>query len=222
MKKIIALSCVSVVLFGCAGITPSTNIHQPMTAKPEHQIRKQANNGAIYNANAISFFEDRKPQAVGDILTINIVEKTSASVKENNNLSRQNTMSAQIPAVTGIPGAQLGLYGVGVNTNSSNAFNGKGDAANNNQFTGTITVTVIDVYENGNLLVSGEKQISVGNNGTEYVRLSGVVNPRYIVNNQIESAKVADAKIEYKSSGQISESLTMPWLSRFFMNILPF
>jgi hypothetical protein len=47
-------------------------------------------------------------------------------------------------------------------TASANAFSGKGEAANNNIFTGNMTVTVIDVMPNGNLLVSGEKQLAIG------------------------------------------------------------
>jgi flagellar L-ring protein precursor FlgH len=89
-------------------------------------------------------------------------------------------------------------------------------------FTGTITVTVIEVMPNGNLLVSGEKQVSIGA-GTEYIRLSGIVNP-YFINaaNTISSASVADARIEYKESGVISEAQVFGWLARFFMSVLPF
>ena len=97
-----------------------------------------------------------------------------------------------------------------------------GDAAAKNAFNGNITVTVIEVLANGNLLVSGEKQVSIGA-GTEYIRLSGVVNPYFISTaNTISSANVADARIEYKESGVISEAQVMGWLARFFMSVLPF
>lgn len=77
---------------------------------------------------------------------------------------------------------------------------GKSDAAAKNAFTGSITVTVIEVLANGNLLVSGEKQVSIGA-GTEYIRLSGIVNPYFISTTQpISSTNVADARIEYKES----------------------
>ena len=89
-------------------------------------------------------------------------------------------------------------------------------------FTGSITVTVIEVLANGNLLVSGEKQVSIGA-GTEYIRLSGIVNPYFISTaNTISSTNVADARIEYKESGIISEAQVMGWLARFFMSVLPF
>ena len=62
---------------------------------------------------------------------------------------------------------------------SGNKFDGKGENTSTNDFTGTITVTVIEVYPNGNLLVSGEKQIGL-KEGEEFIRFSGVVNPNTI------------------------------------------
>ena len=73
-------------------------------------------------------------------------------------------------------------------------------------FTGSIAVTVVEVLPNGNLLVAGEKQIGI-NQGSEFIRLSGVVNPTFIlVGNQVSSTTVADARIEYRGSGYIDEA----------------
>ena len=75
---------------------------------------------------------------------------------------------------------------------------------------------------NGNLLVSGEKQLAIGEE-LEFVRISGVINPSFVdAFNTIASSKVADARIEYKSAGQISEAQIMGWMARFFLNVLPF
>ena len=83
-------------------------------------------------------------------------------------------------------------------------------------------MTVIDVYPNGNLLVSGEKQIAMSQ-GTEFIRFSGVVDPAHIrVGNTVRSTQVADARIEYRANGYIDEAQTMGWLGRFFNNVLPF
>ncbi|MFB1028808.1 MAG: flagellar basal body L-ring protein FlgH, partial [Thauera sp.] len=97
-----------------------------------------------------------------------------------------------------------------------------GAAAANNVFNGTITVTVIDVYPNGNLLVSGEKMVAI-NQGNEFIRFSGVINPNNVTTaNTVQSTQVADARIEYRGSGFIDESNTMGWLQRFFVAIMPF
>ncbi|RPI42701.1 MAG: flagellar basal body L-ring protein, partial [Betaproteobacteria bacterium] len=109
-----------------------------------------------------------------------------------------------------------------LDASSANKFDGKGEASNNNDFTGTITVTVVDVLPNGNMQVSGEKQIGI-NQGSEFIRFSGVVNPSTITNgNVVSSAQVADARIEYRANGYIDEAQVMGWLARFFLTFLPF
>ncbi len=220
MKKIIFGILAAVFIAGCT-TTPPSSIQQPMTAKPTAQPKRMNNNGAIYNSGAISFFEDQKPRDVGDTLTINIVENTKASVNSNNSVSKNNSNSVSLPVITGLGNTVAKIGEIGVSTDSSHSFSGKGAAGGTNLFTGSITVTVIEVLDNGNLVVSGEKQISIGGE-QEYIRLSGVINPRFVINNVVASNKVADAKIEYKNSGQISDGLVMPFLSRFFMSFLPF
>lgn len=220
MNKLILGILTAVFLAGCT-TTPPSNIQQPMTAKPTAQPKKINNNGSIYNSGAISFFEDQKPRDIGDTLTINIVENTKASVNSNNSVSKNNSNSVSLPVITGLGNTVAKIGEIGVSTDSSHSFSGKGAAGGTNLFTGSITVTVIEVLENGNLVVSGEKQISIGGE-QEYIRLSGIINPRFVINNVIASNKVADAKIEYKNSGQISDGLVMPFLSRFFMSFLPF
>lgn len=109
-----------------------------------------------------------------------------------------------------------------VDGSGKNTFAGKGGATANNTFTGTITVTVNQVLPNGNLKVVGEKQIEI-NQGTEFIRFSGVVNPRTISgSNSVISTQVADARIEYIGNGYINEAQTMGWLQRFFLNLSPF
>ena len=209
------------VLTACNTVPP-TNVHQPMSARPLARADTPAASGSIFQAGATrTLFEDRRARYVGDTMHIVITETTSASTKSNTNASKTTAISASVPTVSGLPGKSL--QGLSLDASSSNSLAGKGDAAANNVFSGTITVTVIEVLANGNLLVSGEKQVSVGGGGTEYIRLSGVVNPYFIsAANTINSTSVADARIEYKQSGVISEAQVMGWLARFFLSTLPF
>lgn len=210
-------------LAACAQLesTPPAIVHQPMTARPVPIEAQPAANGAIFRPQvARPLFEDRKPRYVGDILTINLVEKTSAKKNASSNASRKSSASASINTMNRVPLA--GLAGLGLGASSDNSVEGKGGAAADNAFQGTITVTVVDVLPNGNLLVSGEKQVAI-NQGREYIRFSGVVNPDTIsAQNTVESTQVADARIEYVGSGYIDEAQKMGWLQRFFLNVLPF
>jgi flagellar L-ring protein precursor FlgH len=178
-------------------------------------------NGAIYQATSSRpLFEDRRARFVGDTITVKITESTTASSKSNNKLDRSSTATASVSGLNKLPGK--GLVGLDLNAESANAFSGKGEAANNNIFTGNMTVTVIDVMPNGNLLVSGEKQLAIGRE-QEFVRVSGVINPSFVdAFNTVESSRIADARIEYKSSGQVADGMVMGWLARFFLNVMPF
>jgi flagellar L-ring protein precursor FlgH len=205
---------------GCHTVPP-TNVHQPMTVRPSPHAYMPPANGSIYQPGVSrTLFEDRRARYIGDTMTIVISERTAASTQSSTSVSRSGSISAAVPTVQGLPGKSL--QGLSLSASSATTFEGEGDAAANNVFNGNIAVTVIEVLGNGNLLVSGEKQVAIGH-GTEYIRLSGVVNPYFIsAANTIDSANVADARIEYKASGAISEAQVMGWLARFFLSALPF
>lgn len=213
------------LLLAACTTVPPTNVHQPMTARPQPRTdalsAHLAATGSIYQAGTSrTLFEDRRARYIGDTITVTITENTAASTKSNTTVAKTGSISAAAGPIIGLPGKSF--QGMELSANSSNSANGKGDAAANNVFTGTITVTVIEVLQNGNLLVSGEKQVAIGH-GQEYIRLSGIVNPYFINSaNTIASSQVADARIEYKESGAIGEAQVMGWLSRFFLSVLPF
>jgi len=212
--------CLLPMLSACSLLTTPTAVHQPMTARPQPAPVVQSANGSIYGAATRPIFEDRRARLVGDTLTVNIVEKTQASKSANTNTARAADSSVGITSLAGVPGKFLAPLSVGASNDTT--FSGKGASAANNAFTGTMTVTVIEVYPNGNLLVSGEKQVAI-NQGQEFIRFSGVVNPNYVTSsNTVQSVQVADARVEYKGSGYIDEAQTMGWMQRIFMNILPF
>ena len=211
------------LLSGCAAIqtTPPSAVHQPMSVRPEAMATALPANGAIYQTvQARPLFEDRRARRIGDTITINLVERNTAQKSANANATRNGNMTASIGPITRLP--LSGLSGLAVEADSESDFAGKGAAAANNAFNGTITVTVIDVYPNGNLLVSGEKMVAI-NQGNEFIRFSGVINPNNVTAaNTVQSTQVADARIEYRGSGFIDESNTMGWLQRFFVAIMPF
>ena len=211
------------LLLGACTTVPPTNVHQPMSARPAQRpdalAASLAATGSIYQAGTSrTLFEDRRARYVGDTITVTITENTSAATKSNSSLSKTGSISASSGPNVNLPGKSL----IELKGSSSNTAAGKGEAAANNVFTGAITVTVIEVLANGNLLVSGEKQVAIGH-GQEYIRLSGIINP-YFVNaaNTIASSQIADARIEYKESGGISEAQVMGWLARFFLTFMPF
>ena len=213
----------TLLLGGCAQIPREPLIQQPMTARAEAQPRPpEVVNGSIYRAGlgGQALFEDRRPRFVGDILTILVSENINASKNSAADTSRSGSAAAALGVVPTIFGGLLG--GLDAGASGKNSMSAKGGANSKNTFNGVITVTVVEVLSNGNLLVSGEKQMLI-NQGTEFIRFSGVVNPRTVsANNTVPSTQIADARIEYSAKGYIDEAQNMGWLQRFFLNVLPF
>lgn len=213
---------------GCA-MTPSTVTHQPNTFRsPKHAAVATHPNGAIFQSihsttggvRYTPLFEDRRARSVGDTLIVNLNEKTNASKSSGSNVDRSGSMDFSVPSLLGIPLSLLSKHAT-VEAKSNNKFDGSGESSSKNDFKGTITVTVIEALPNGNLVVSGEKQIGI-NQGQEFVRLSGVVNPIHIMANTVSSTQIADARVEYRANGYLDEAQTMGWLSRFFLSVTPF
>ncbi|HUL93797.1 MAG TPA: flagellar basal body L-ring protein FlgH [Burkholderiales bacterium] len=210
------------MLPGCMTLPPPPPIvHQPMSVRPVPSDPSADTGGAIFQQQLYRpLFEDVRARHIGDTLSIVINEKTAATKSGSSKLAKTGDLTAGVGLMNKVPGKSLS--GLAVNGSSDSAFAGSGDAASANDFTGTIGVTVTDVLANGNMLVSGEKQIAM-TQGTEYIRFSGVVNPRSIsFSNTVTSDQVADARIEYKANGYLDEAMVMGWLHRFFLTILPF
>lgn len=209
----------AVVLSACAS-APSTIIHQSNNTVPQSVRAMRDNNGAIFqNASYRPLFEDQKARLVGDVLTIVISESTSAGKNSANSGSKTGSVAFAAPTVFGLKSTTTAQASLSAST--SDKFEEKGAATNSNTFTGTITVTVVDVLSNGNLLVSGEKQIAL-NKGAEFVRFSGVINPRTITAaNTVSSGQVADARFEYRSTSQLDKAELNSMLTRFFLSFLP-
>ncbi len=155
----------------------------------------------------------------GDLLTVVFNEQVSASKNSEVNADREG--ASTFTADTAPLGLEkLAEYGLDISGSSN--FEGSGGAEARNTFSGTLTVTVLEVLPNRNLRVRGEKQIRI-NQGTEFIRFSGIVDPREITGeNSVLSTQVADARIEYVGDGYINEAQTMGWLQRLLLNIAPY
>ncbi len=207
------------LLAGCAS-TPSPEVTRPeLTDIPEYP--EAVPNGSIYQPQrgSMRLFEDRRPRQVGDVLTIVLEEEVSASKSSQSSANRSGNAELSLEE---LPAVLEALDEYGFDISGENEFSGSGASEANNTFTGTITVTVQQVRNNGNLVVEGEKQIAI-NQGTEYIRLSGVVNPRSIsVENSVSSTEVASARIEYLGDGYVNQAQEMGWMQRLFLGLSPF
>ena len=177
-------------------------------------------NGAIFQAAAYRpLFEDHRARLPGDTLTVQIVEKVSASQKSTSSIDKSGELNG---AITALPLLSANSFNRATAAgSSSNTFGGKGATESSNDFSGTITVLVTGVLPNGHLLIQGEKQIGVNAN-VDVLRFSGQVDPRAIqAGNSVPSAQIANVRVEHRSRGQQADAQVMGLLGRFFLNVLP-
>ena len=202
-------------IVGCAA-TPSSIVTQPTSVRPMLADNGTPTDGAIYNTNTFRpMFEDRRARHIGDILTVNIVEKTSANKAGASSGNKSGSVDM------GIPGPLQGKLGASLAASSGSKYADGDTQSASNAFTGTIGVTVSEVLPNGNLIVVGEKQIAM-NKGIEFIRFSGMVNPDNVQGNIVSSSLVADARVEYRTNSQIDRAEMTSMMSRFFQSLLPF
>jgi flagellar L-ring protein precursor FlgH len=215
----LAIFAAAAVLSGCA-VTPDSIIQTPATARPQPEQPVAPANGAIFQSVAYRpMFEDRRARLVGDIITVLINEKTSAGKSAANANSKTGSTDYKAGAMLGLSAGALAK--AGVSTSTSNKFDEKGAESSSNNFSGTITATVVEVLPNGNLVVSGEKQISF-DKGVEYVRFAGVVSPTTIgTGNIVSSTQIADARVEYRTNSRLDKAELMSQLARFFLSFAP-
>ena len=188
----------------------------------------QPANGSIFHSSQNGLFAtDQRARRVGDILTVSFNETYSATKAQTASSSKADNFGVTLP--TGLPNIFTGGFdkdaggnGAGLSAGTTRSFAGAGNAVQSNSFSGLLSVTVVRVFENGNMEVAGQKELML-NNGNEYVRVRGVVRPEDVsANNLVSSNRLADAQIRYTGSGQLADSSKQGWLSELMRTISPF
>ena len=201
-------------------VLPTAALPLPAAAAVPVAVAAPRPNGAIFQAERYRpLFESHRARIVGDTLTVSIVEKVSAVQKSTSSVDRNGGLSASISALPFLkPSA---LTRATATANANNTFGGKGTTENSNDFSGTITATVVQVLANGHLIVSAEKQVGVNAN-VDVLRFSGQVDPMSIApGNTVQSTQIANVRVEQRGRGQQAEAQSLGWLARFFMTVLP-
>lgn len=211
----------ALVLGGC--VTPPKEPDYSATW-PDPAPTQEQGNGAIYQVgHDVALFENAVARRVGDTLTIKLNENTNASKSSSTTTNKATNVAMPGPTIAGRPVTVNGTEILNMSVDNKTSFDGAGDSKQSNRLVGDVTVTVAQRLPNGNLLVRGQKWITI-NQGREYVRIQGIVRPIDIdPDNSISSLKVADAQIAYGGKGALNDANTPGLLARFF-NIpwLPF
>jgi len=205
------------VLMLAACATPKRGDPEYAPAKPVRHISQDEASDSIYQTTSTWFLlEDIKPRHVGDMLTVTLEEKTDATKTANTETKKENDIAVATATLLGAPITAKNREILASKLASNYAFNAEADSDQSNSLTGSVTVTVVEVLANGNLVVQGEKWINI-NQGDEYIRLRGIVRPSDInPDNTISSERVANAQIQYSGEGAVASINEQGWLTRFF------
>jgi flagellar L-ring protein precursor FlgH len=241
MRLSAKISCVlivltSVVMSGC-GSAPAKIAHTPEFAPvyPPATEKTQAATGAIFHArHSDNWFGRGKTFQVGDIITVLLNEETqsarTAGAKVVRKANNDVVPEGIVDRVAGLalPGKVLGtrlqgaLTGIKLNGESEISHEGNGNEGSTAKLTGALTATVVEVLNNGNLVVRGEKQMAL-TEGAEIIQVSGIIRPSDISpGNMVQSSRMANAQFAYRSSGALANAANPGWGTRALMKLWPF
>ncbi|AVJ33185.1 flagellar basal body L-ring protein FlgH [Stenotrophomonas indicatrix] len=213
-----ALACAVAALLGGCVIAGDVRPYPTMAPlQPIMPPQAEPTAGAIYAAGpTLQLYSDRRARDVGDLLTITLLENTTAQTSANTATNKESNLSLGTPSILGAPVTLGGKDILSATAKGARDFTGKGNSAQSNRLQGNVTVTVVQRLPNGNLVVQGQKNLRL-NQGDELVQVQGIVRPGDIsADNTVPSSRVAEARIVYGGRGPVAQSNAMGWLSRFF------
>lgn len=184
---------------------------------PEQEEESIVPTGSLFKANYVNnIYSDSKAHRVGDIISVILSESTQARKNAKTEFKKEN--SALLDPITGFGGTSINFKGDALQfgLNQESDFKGDSKSDQGNSLSGNISVHVLRVLPNGNLMIRGEKWMTL-NNGDEYIRLTGVIRAKDIgSDNTIISSKVANARIQYAGTGAFAEIQEQGLLTKFF------
>jgi len=220
MIKLI-LSVSIILLAGCTSL-PNEEVKNDPEFAPIEPIEAGVdvvNSGSMFQENyANNLYSDIKAHRVGDIITVYLEEATSASKKAGSSQEKKNSYDLSIDQTVVPTGGSTPMIisGGSAGFGQKTKFEGDADADQSNNLQGSITVNVVRVLSNGNLVIRGEKWLML-NNGEEYVRIKGVIRSEDVSSdNSVSSMRVANARIQYGGTGDFANTQKQGWLTAFF------
>ncbi|KZN39525.1 hypothetical protein N480_01430 [Pseudoalteromonas luteoviolacea S2607] len=179
--------------------------------------------GSLFNSYSNDLYSDKKAVRVGDIITVVLRESTQASKAANSKLDKDSEVKVDPFLGLGNVPVRIGGDAIQMSAGGDSSFQGDAQANQSNSLFGNISVNVMRVLPNGNLVIRGEKWLTL-NTGEEFIRLEGLVRPQDVsYENEVESNRIANARIQYSGKGQTQEVQSAGWLTKFFMStLMPF
>jgi flagellar L-ring protein FlgH len=219
MKSLNFIVVILVLLSGCASIEQAKVLPDDPEFAPILPPEEESSiipTGSLFNTQYVNnIYSDLRAHQVGDIISVTLSESTQANKSALTEITKEN--SSTLKPIIGLGNVPATVNGRSIALGFDQASDFSGDSASDqsNSLNGNISVHVLKVLPNGNLMIRGEKWLTL-NSGDEYIRLTGVIRALDIAaDNTIESTKVANARIQYSGTGTFAEAQEQGWLSKF-------
>lgn len=227
LSALIAASFIAAIT-GCATPQPKKI---DTSAIPVQKASVKSTSGSLWpgETSRNSLFNDLRARNIGDIVTIEVAEKTSAIKEATTSTSRDSSDDVAIKKMLGLP-LDLNLRSIAlgkpfspeISSSYKSKFDGAGKTKRSGELSATIAARVIEVLPNGNLVLEGKKD-TVVNNELQFIVLSGIARPEDITEqNTVSSTLLSDARIEYSGKGVLADEQGPGWLRRILDNVWPF
>ena len=233
-----SLFCVLIIMSGCtAGLSdPEMNFEPPVYVEqmPAKEEKKDfVSTGSIFGQGKHGLFSDHKAMGVNDIVRVVISENANSTNTSSKQLSKDDSTDlnagifggAKVAGVATSGGTLDSLSNVSnlsFGASTKNAFSGKGSASKNATFTATISARIVKILSNGNYYISGKREIMIDEQ-KQIIQISGVIRPYDIDQyNKIDSSKMSDAKILYKTQGDLDRTTEQGWGTKIVQSVWPF
>jgi flagellar L-ring protein FlgH len=230
----------TMLVFGCAtsqvvqSESPATKMAAPVpdSGAPllASTVRRDTGNGSLWVENGGSLnemFINAKARRIGDIVTIRIVESSSASNKASTDTDRSSALSVGLTGFFNLEdkfpsGSKFFNPFAPVQSEYESEFGGAGTTVRSGALEAFISARIVQILPNGNFFIEGNREVRV-NNENQVITLTGIVRPRDITgDNVIQSTYIADARISYSGSGIVNDQQRPGWLARILDNVWPF
>jgi len=229
------ISCFTVLMLNCFGCITWKKEVKPLHISDDiicevPNVSAERYEGSLWQENGHlgELFMDPRARRIGDIVTISIVESSSASNAADTNTSRTSSISASITQLLGLENSASFPTGSGftpfgsVTGSTNNTFAGTGTTNRSGELAASITARVTEVLPSGNLKIFGKREITI-NNEQQYIALAGIIRPKDISSeNIILSTYISDAKIIYTGTGVIDDRQNPGWGARIIDAVWPF
>ncbi len=228
MKIYFSVVLVGILFVGCSThpVDPKMDMKPPVYVEqlpPSTQQQTVSNPGSIFGQGENPLFADLKAMNPNDIVTVVISESIVQSSDGKKTISKESSDKLGAGIFSGVGGTILNKAGkIGFEAGSTNTYTGSGKSTRTESFTTTISARIIKILKNGNYFIEGNRELLV-NGEKQIIQISGVIRPYDIdQKNTIDSKYIADAKILYKTEGDIDRATEKPWGSKYIESIWPF